>query len=208
MPLVGEAVPHRNHRVLGKLFDVGLSRAAVLDAVVEASQHGGSVGDGLLVAHLGTAGVQVGDVGALVVGADLEGAAGAGGGLFEDEGDVLAPHPLDLVAGVLGALEVTGQVEQELQFLLGEVVFLQEVTAEEVHGHERTLSGSDSSGVLRSGLVIFLMGGDALIGGVEAVARPEGRATGVTRRRSRAPSGRTCSGGRHGHGRVRCPRFR
>ena len=52
-------------------------------------------------------------MGALVVGRDLERDAGPGRGLLEDDRDVLALHPLLLVAAVLRALQVARQVEQE-----------------------------------------------------------------------------------------------
>ena len=59
---------------------------------------------------LGTGGLQVGYVCALVVSANLEGAAGTSGGLFEDQGDVLALEVLDLAAFLLSSLELSGQV--------------------------------------------------------------------------------------------------
>ena len=78
MPLVGEAVPDRNVGVLSEFFNVLLASTAVFDAVIETREHSGGVRDGLLVAQLGAAGIQVGDAGALVIGTDLEGAPGAG----------------------------------------------------------------------------------------------------------------------------------
>jgi len=41
----------------------------------------------------------------LIVGGDLEGRTGAGGGLLEDQGDLLAGELFDLGTGVLGQLE-------------------------------------------------------------------------------------------------------
>ena len=104
-----------------------LAEAAVLDAVVHAAQHPGGVLHRLLVADLRAGRSQVGDVGALVVGGHLEGAAGAGGGLLEDQGDVLALQPLLLVAAVLGRFQVGRQLEQELELLGGEVQLLQKL---------------------------------------------------------------------------------
>ena len=66
--------------------------AAVLDRVIHPAQHRGGVGDRLLVPQLRAGRVQVGHVRALVVGADLERRAGAGGGLLEDQRDLLAPQ--------------------------------------------------------------------------------------------------------------------
>ena len=110
--------------------------ASELDAVVEAAQHPGGVRHGLLVPHLRARGVQVGDVRALVVGGDLEGATGARGGLLEDEGNVLVRQPLDLAAGLLGLLEISRQLEQGAPLLSGEVKLLEEVAVVQGVGHE------------------------------------------------------------------------
>ena len=56
-------------------------------------EHAGGVGHRLLVPHLRSRRVEVGDVGALVVGGDLERRAGAGRGLLEDQRDLLACQP-------------------------------------------------------------------------------------------------------------------
>ena len=90
MELVGQAVPHRHTGVVGKVFHDLLAIAPVLDAVEHAAQHTGSVGDGLLLADLAAGRVKVGHFHAQIVGSDLEAATGAGGGLFKDQGDVLA----------------------------------------------------------------------------------------------------------------------
>ena len=82
-----------------------LVEAPVLDAVIQPPEHPRGVLDRLLVAHLRRLRVEIGHVRALVVGGDLEGAAGAGGGLLEDEADLLAPELLDLEAALLGGLE-------------------------------------------------------------------------------------------------------
>ena len=63
---VGQAVPHRHAGVGGQLLDDLLGEAAVLDAVVHAAEHAGGVLDGLLLAHLGAAGIEVGDAHAQV----------------------------------------------------------------------------------------------------------------------------------------------
>ena len=64
-------------------------------------------------------GIDVGDVGALVVGRHLERAAGAGGRLLEDESDVLARQAVPAAAGVLCPLQISGQVEQVVQVPIG-----------------------------------------------------------------------------------------
>ena len=90
VPLVGEAVVDGHAGVLGELLDVVLGVAAELDGVVHAPEHPGGVGDRLLVAELRAGRVEVGDVGALVVGGDLEGGPRPGRGLLEDQRDLLA----------------------------------------------------------------------------------------------------------------------
>ena len=133
MPLVGQAVPHRDAGLGGELLDALLPESAVLDAVEHAAQHAGGVGDGLLVAELRAGGVEIGDVGALVVGAHLEGAARARGGLLEEQRDVPPDEVLALGAGPLGGLQLTGEAEQMGPLLGREVGFLQEAAAVQIH---------------------------------------------------------------------------
>lgn len=85
MELGGQAVPDGHAGVLGEALDLLLLEATVLDAVVHAAQDTGGVLDGLLLAHLGGAGLEVGDAHAEVHATDLEGAAGARGGLLEEQ---------------------------------------------------------------------------------------------------------------------------
>ena len=129
VPLVGQTVPHRHAGQGGELLDLGLLVTAVLDAVEHAAQDPGGVRHGLLVTHLGARGVQVGDVGALVVGTDLEGAAGARRGLLEDEGDVPAFQVTNLLSGLLGRLELGGQLDERHPLGGGEVELLEEAAA-------------------------------------------------------------------------------
>ena len=116
MELIGEAVPHGNAGEFGQFLHGGLREAAVLDAVVHPPQHAGRVLHRLLDADLAARGPQIGDVGALVVGRHLEGAARAGGRLFEDEGDVAALEVLHFPAGFFIGLELSGQIQQILNF--------------------------------------------------------------------------------------------
>ena len=129
VPLVGQAVPHRHPGQGGELLDLGLLVAAVLDAVEHAPQNPGGVRHGLLVAHLGARRVQVGDVGSLVVRADLEGAAGARRGLLEEESDVPARQAAFLLAGLLGRLELGGQLDERHPLCGREVELLEEAAA-------------------------------------------------------------------------------
>src|SRR5207245_1077913 len=85
---------------------------------------------------------QVGGGGSLVVRGDLEGAAGAGGGLLEDQGDVLAEQPGLLGTGVFGGLELRGEVDQVTELLRSEVELLEEVPVPEVERHAGLLGRS------------------------------------------------------------------
>ena len=107
VPLVGEPVVDGHPGEAGQLLHVVLGVAAELDGVVHAPEHPGGVGDRLLVTELGAGRIEVGDVGALVVGGDLEGGSGPGRGLLEDQGDLLALEASDLGARVLGGLQRT-----------------------------------------------------------------------------------------------------
>ena len=64
-------------------------------------------------ADLAAGGVQIGHFHAQIVGSDLEAATGAGGGLFKDQGDVLACQLVIVAdAGLLFCLQVCGKVQQ------------------------------------------------------------------------------------------------
>ena len=119
--LVGKAVPDGHAGELGEFFHRGLLEAAVFDTVEHASEHAGRVGHGLLNADLGTAGSKISHMRALVVGGHLEGTTGAGGGLLENQGNVLALQARLLRAGILGAFEVACEVQHVLNFPGSEV---------------------------------------------------------------------------------------
>jgi hypothetical protein len=133
--LVGQPVPDRDAGELGQGLDGLLPKAPVLDAVECPPEHPGRVLHGLLVADLGPARLQVGDMGPLVVGGDLEGGTRARGGLLEDQGDVLARQVRPLVAAVLGRLELARQPHEEPQLIGGEVQLLEEAAVPEVERH-------------------------------------------------------------------------
>ena len=135
VPVVGQAVVDRHAGVVRQIVDHLLAGAAELDGVEHPPEHAGGVLHRLLVADLAARGVEVGDVRPLVVGGDLEGAAGAGRGLLEDQADLLALEQLALGAGILGALQVAREVEQVEHLALAEVVELQVAAALEVEGH-------------------------------------------------------------------------
>ena len=104
--LIRQAVPYRNSGVFGKLLHKLLAVTPVLYAVIHPAQHPRRVGYALLFAHLGGAGVEIGHAHAQVAPRHLEGAAGAGGGLFKEQHYVLAVQILMLYPCPLHALEV------------------------------------------------------------------------------------------------------
>ena len=83
-----------------------------LDAVEHPAEHAGGVGDGFLASDVRALRAEVGGVRSLVVGGDVERAAGAGGALLEDQRDVPARQPEPLGAFGLGALELGGAGDQ------------------------------------------------------------------------------------------------
>ncbi len=135
MEFVGQAVPHGYTRIFGQLLDRGLGEAAVFDAVEHAAQHAGGVFHRFLDADLRAGRAEIRDVGTLVIGGYFEGAAGAGRGFLEDQGDVLALETRLFGAGVFGALQVAGQVEEILDLFRGEVEEFEETPVSEVVSH-------------------------------------------------------------------------
>ena len=118
---VRQAVPHRHTGPLGKILHHGLLVAPVLDAVKEPAQHLGAVLQRFLFAHLGGASVQIGDMGALLGGRYLKGTAGAGGGLFKQQDDVLALYGGGADACPPLGLQVVAQIQQIAKFLRGKI---------------------------------------------------------------------------------------
>src|SRR5476651_99777 len=137
----GQAVEHRHASELGQLFDDFLFKATVLDGVEHPAQHTGGVFHAFFVADLRRHRVDVGDVGTLVVGRDFEGATGAGRGFFEDQRDVLALQVWTLGAGVFGAFEVPGQVDQVVELASGVVHQAQQAAVAHVKSHDLDLLG-------------------------------------------------------------------
>ena len=118
---VRQAVPHRHTGPLGKILHHGLLVAPVLDAVKEPAQHLGAVLQRFLFAHLGRTGVQIGDMSALLGGRYLKGTAGAGGGLFKQQDDVLALHGGGADACPPLGLQVVAQIQKIPDLRRGEV---------------------------------------------------------------------------------------
>ncbi|MNN35709.1 hypothetical protein D3C81_1495680 [compost metagenome] len=133
--LVGQAVEHRHPGELGQLFDDFLLEAAILDGIVHAPEYAGGVLHAFFVADLRRVGIDIGYVGPLVISGHFEGAAGAGRGFFEDQGDIVAFQVLLLGTGVLGTLEVAGQVQQVLQLASAVVFEAEQVAVMDVERH-------------------------------------------------------------------------
>ena len=135
VPHVREPVVDRHAGIPRQRLDDLVARAAELDAVVEAAEDPRGVLGRLLVAELAAVRVEVGQLGAEVVGRDLEGTPGARGGLLEDEGDDPAEQGALLTALPAGRLEPSGQLHEGDPLRRGEVDLLDEVTSGQVHTH-------------------------------------------------------------------------
>ena len=135
MELVRQPVPHRHAGIGRQLLHQLLAEAPVLDAVVHPAQHPGGVGNGLLLAHLGAAGVQIGHPQAQIVSRHLKGAAGAGGGLFKEEDNVLVLQIAVGYAAALEPLEVLGELQQIADFGGGVVQQLEEAPSSDIDRH-------------------------------------------------------------------------
>ena len=134
--LIRQAVPHGNTGLLGEFLDNLLVGATILDAVVHTAEHAGGILDGLLLAHLRRTGIEIGHTHAEVHGTDLEGAAGARGGLFKQQDDVLALEVAVRGARALQRLEVSGELQQVLDFLGREVEKLEKMTTGKIQTHD------------------------------------------------------------------------
>ena len=88
---------------------------------------------GLLFADLAARRVEVGDFHAQVVGGDLEAATGAGGGLLEDKGNVLAAQSIVADAGLFLCLQVGGEVQQTFDLFGSVIEKLQKAAVRKAH---------------------------------------------------------------------------
>ena len=135
MESVGQTVPHGNAGVLGQILNNGLLEAPVLDAVIHPAQDLSGVRQGLLLSHLRGARIQEGNAHAQIPGADLKRAAGTGGGLLEQQDDLLAGEPHVLHAVILHALEFAGQIQQVVDLLRCVVQQSQEASSSNIDAH-------------------------------------------------------------------------
>src|SRR5690348_13263561 len=89
MEFVRQPVPDRYTGVLRQFFYLLLREAAILDAIVHASQDASGILHGLFVANMRAAGADIGNVRSLVVSSYLEAATRAGRIFLKDECDLL-----------------------------------------------------------------------------------------------------------------------
>ena len=132
---IRKTVPDRHAGEFCQIFHHLLIKAPVFDAVKEAAQYLGGIFHALLLAHLAAAGIQVGDVSPLLSGGHLEGTAGAGGGLFKEQDDVLAFQSGLADSGPALALQIVAQIQQVTDFLRSEVHEGKEGSAFEIDCH-------------------------------------------------------------------------
>ena len=135
MPLSGQAIPYRHASVGGQIFNVSLGKAAELDAVIHAAENASGVLNGLLLAHLRAVGIKIGDAHAQIHCANFECATGTGGGLLEEQNDVLALEVTMRNARALHIFEVLGELQQVFDLLGGEVEQTEERTTRKINTH-------------------------------------------------------------------------
>ena len=133
---VRQAVPHRHAGPPCQILHHALVIAPVLDAVKEPSQHLGGVLQRLLFAHLRGACVQIGNVGALLGSRHLKGAAGAGGGFFKQQDNVLALHGRCADARPALGLQIVSQIQKVSDLRRGKISQRQKAAALQIDCHD------------------------------------------------------------------------
>ena len=88
MELIGQAVPYRHASVFRQCFDNLLTIAAILNTVIHATKHAGSVFNRLFMTNLAAAWAEISNASTLVICGNFERASGTGRVFFEDERDV------------------------------------------------------------------------------------------------------------------------
>lgn len=111
MVIIGEAVPYRHAGFGGELFHCALGKSPEFDGIKHASKDPCGVGDGFFFFYLAPGGAQVGGKGSLVPGCHFEGAAGAGGIFFKNEGKILAFQGFDFFSGFLVLFQLFGKIQ-------------------------------------------------------------------------------------------------
>ena len=133
MEFIGQAVPHRDLCIFCQIFHDLLSVSAVLDSVKHACQNTRCIRNTFLLTDLGSAGIQICGRHTEVVCGDLKSAAGAGAGLFKDQGDVFSLAVTVCDPLFLFLLEVGGEVDQAENLFGGIVKKFQEVSVFKVY---------------------------------------------------------------------------
>ena len=86
--LIGQAVPYRHASVFRQCFDNLLTIAAILNTVIHATKHAGSVFYRLFMTNLAAAWAEISNTSTLVICGNFERASGTSRVFFEDERDV------------------------------------------------------------------------------------------------------------------------
>ena len=129
MEFVCQAVPHGNRRIFRQLLHNGLAIAAVLNAVINAGENPCRVSDAFLLSNLRAGGIQISAVHSKIRCRHLKGTAGAGGGLFKNQGNMLALADLMRNPRLFLGLQFRCKIYKTLNFLIGKVQQLQEISA-------------------------------------------------------------------------------
>ena len=134
--LVGQAVEDGDASVLGQLLHDGLVESAVLDAVIHASQHSGSVLHGLLVTDVGSARAEVRHMRTLIMGRHLERTPSPRRRLLEDQSDVLPLEHGLLGPGVFGLFELRSESDKEFDLFGAVMCQRQQMTTLQIECHD------------------------------------------------------------------------
>ena len=127
MKLIGQTVPDRDAGITGQILDDLLAVAPVFNAVKHPAQHPGRIRDGFLFADLAPGGIQIGHLHPQIMRSHLKGAAGPGGGLFKNQGDVFSrKEPVGNAVFFL-FLQIRGQIQEPFDFSRGQIQQLQKM---------------------------------------------------------------------------------
>ena len=127
MILVGQTVPYRNTCIFCKLFHNFLSKAAVLDTIVDTAKYACGIRDALLLADLGAGRLQI--CSAHIMRCNLKGASGAGAGLLKNQGHVFASVVIDRNAFFFLTFHLCGKIQEIQDFLRSVVLQCQKMSS-------------------------------------------------------------------------------